>query len=143
MRALIVVAAALLIVWQGGCLTVQGGAIFNRCGLWQFATGKPFPSPPVAKDYSSHPLMHHRLVIEPEVKVIERERVIERIIEKQVPAPAPPPQVIYRDRVIEKPVPSAPPVIIYQYPPGQLQDSMMMGTSMGMIDPMHYRRQYR
>jgi hypothetical protein len=39
-RVFILLATILLIVWQGGCLTVRDGMLINRCGLWQFATGR-------------------------------------------------------------------------------------------------------
>ena len=40
-RIIIVAAVALLIVLQGGCLTIEDGMLVNRCGLWQQFTGKP------------------------------------------------------------------------------------------------------
>lgn len=92
MRAAIVSAVALLVVWQSNCLTWSNGVLVNRCGLWQRFTGQPIT---LAFKMS-----------EPATVVIERERVIERtierIIERQAAPPLPqtaaPPVVIYRDR---------------------------------------------
>ncbi len=83
-RVLALAATALLIIWQGGCLTIYDGALINRCGLWQFATGNPVV---IALRMPNAQI------------VIEREKIIERIVEKQT-VPAQPamaaPIVIYR-----------------------------------------------
>ena len=37
-RIAIVAAIAIAIFWNSDCLTIQGGKIVNRCGLWQWVT---------------------------------------------------------------------------------------------------------
>lgn len=41
MRLAIAGGTALLILWQSGCLTIEDGAIVNRCGAWQWVTRQP------------------------------------------------------------------------------------------------------
>lgn len=91
MRVIIVVAAVLLTIWQGGCLTWFDGTLVNRCGLWQWGTGRPIviaTKAPIAQ------------------VLVEREKIIERIIEKRIdppPQPVQPPIVVYRDAPSARP----------------------------------------
>lgn len=104
MRALIVAAVALLTVWQGGCLSVVNGALVNRCGLWQVASGRVIV---VSLDPINAPT------------VVYQDRVIEHRVEV--------PKVIYQDRVIERQV-QTPPVVIYRDVP----DGRMRGITSTM-----------
>lgn len=102
------VAAALF--FNSGCLTVRDGVLFNRCGLWQFFSSKPMvialnPLQPVVYVERPAPLVardDRERVIE---RVIEKERIVEvpKVVEKVVPKVEYRDRVIYRDRYIEVP----------------------------------------
>jgi hypothetical protein len=40
-RLLLVIVAAALILWRSGCMTIENGALVDRCGLWQLLSGQP------------------------------------------------------------------------------------------------------
>ncbi len=109
-RTSITAALALLVIWQSECLTINNGALVNRCGLWQRVTGQPM-------SVVLGPLIRTMIVYQ------DRDRIIEV------------PKVIYQDRVIEKTVvQQAPPTIIYQTMPSEGNAGMIAGnTSMSMI----------
>jgi hypothetical protein len=113
-RAIILSAAAGLIVWQSGCMSFEDGKLINRCGLWQWFTGKPMvisllDTQPLKDSFTAIPpaVSHVATAVSESITttIVEHEKVIDHYIyvDRPVPAPAPPPVVIYQQ--VPVPVP--------------------------------------